>query len=327
MDERKYTVGIDIGGTTTVIGMVADTGSIVDCVKIPTVGHASPETFVGCIAAEIEKLVNRLPAQSIVAGIGVGVPCANAETGLVEGAANLPWPNFPLVRLMEDAAGMPTFITNDANAAAIGEMTYGVAQGLDNFIMLTLGTGVGAGIVVDGHLLSGSRGYAGELGHMVFPFAADRMCACGRRGCLQTVSSAGGVVETARRLLDSEAIPSSLRDIDRDALSARDIGRAAEKNDALALEVFRFTGDAIGTACASFAAFSDPDAIILFGGVAGAARFMVDAMREALEREALYVYKGRIRILTSSLPEADAALLGAASLPLHYEKKNVKKDE
>lgn len=315
-DPGSYTVGVDIGGTNTLYALVDTEGRILKRGSMPTRTGQTAEEFFHSLAQRIKGLTDGIDP-SAVAGIGVGIPCANAYTGCVEAATDLPWPSpVPVARLLEDYTGLMTFISNDANAAAVGEMKYGVARGMRDFLMLTLGTGVGGGVVCDGNVLSGSRGFAGELGHISTPKALDRMCSCGRPGCLQTVASASGVVETARRMLLSSDLPSLLRDTDPSSLTAAMIGRAADGGDPLALKVFEFTGDVVGEACASYAAMTDPDAIVLFGGVARAARHFIPYMRRALEREALHLYRDRIEILVSSLPDADAAVLGAAALPL-----------
>lgn len=303
-----------MGGTRTHIAAVGSEGEIAGRVQFGTCEAADASAFVAMIANAVAELDASTPA----IGIGIGAPCANASTGCIEAATDLPWPSpIPLASMVREATGLPTWVTNDANAAAIGEMMYGTARGLENFIMLTLGTGVGAGVVVDGHLLSGSRGFAGELGHVRFPFAANRECGCGRKGCLQTVASAGGVVRTALGMLADDCRDSSLREMDASTLTAKDVYDHAERGDALAREVFEFTGDCLGSACAEFAALADPDAIVLFGGVARALRFMERTMRRAFERDSLHLYRGRVKILESSLPDADAAILGAAALPLY----------
>lgn len=307
-----------MGGTNTHIALVDADGNITDRAHMPTTAAASAAEFASKTAALVSDLITRNDVADRVRGIGIGAPCANSATGVIEGAANLPWPSpIPLARMMEEATGLPTRIANDANAAAMGEMAYGAARGCRNFIMLTLGTGVGAGVVCDGHLLSGSRGFAGELGHVAFPFASDRKCACGRHGCLQTVASASGVVDTALRFISESDEPSTLRQADPETLTAYDIYRHATGGDPLAIRVFDFTGDCLGRACASFAAMTDPNAIVLFGGVAQAGQLLVEPMRRAFEEHALYLYRDRIRILISSLPDSDAAILGAASLPLN----------
>lgn len=308
-------LGIDLGGTNTVLGIVDCHGRILARETVPTCGHADLDAYIKAIADTFASMRATLPADARVIGAGVGAPCANQTTGCLEGATNLPWRGIvPLGRLLSEALGVPVKISNDANAAAAGERMFGSAQGIDNFIMLTLGTGVGAGIVCDGHLLGGSRGFAGELGHVTLGKGYDRECPCGRRGCLQVYAQASGVVCTALELLGSDPRESSLRAIDADRLTPLDISMAAADGDEIAIETWRRTGEVLGVAAANFLAVTDPDAIVLFGGVAKAGDLLIEPMREAMEREALFLYKNRVRILESTLPGADAAILGAAAL-------------
>lgn len=314
--EPRYTVGVDMGGTGTAFAIVDSDGRIAGRGKVPTLGFDTPADFVTKLCEEIDRLMVETHLKDKVFAIGIGAPCANAVTGVIEAATDLPWPSpIPLARLVEEKSGLPVFISNDANAAAAGEMAYGAARGCNNFIMITLGTGVGAGVVCDGHLLSGSRGFAAELGHVTVSNDPTRPCGCGRNGCLQTYCSASGVVNTARRLLADPHEPSLLREIPEKDMTTLDIFNAAVKGDKIALRTFSETGRALGEAAANFAAFTDPDLIILFGGVANAGEFIIPAMREALNKKALHLYRDRIEILRSALPDADAALLGAASLP------------
>lgn len=310
-----FTVGVDLGGTNTPFAIVDSVGHVVARDFIPT---ATPtvENWADSLSRRISDLISEKGLKGKIEGIGIGAPCANSVTGCVEAATDLPWPSpIPLASMMEARLGLTTVIANDANAAAIGEMTYGAAAGLKNFIVLTLGTGVGSGIVCDGHLLSGARGFAGELGHVTFPFAHDRLCGCGRFGCLQTVAGAKGIRETARRLLEKSGSLSLLRDIPEAERSPLAIEKAARMGDALAIEVYRFTGECIGKAVAEFAAFSDPEAVILFGGIARAGDLLLNPMREAFSECSLHLYRDRVRFLCSALNDAEAAILGAASLP------------
>lgn len=317
MSECRYSIGIDVGGTNTQIGLVDAGGRIQAKLTVPTRGHSDVPAFVDAVADSVASLVAKAGGISEVAGIGIGIPCANAATGCVEAATDLPWPSpIPIADMMAKATGLKVKISNDANAAAMGEYRYGAMRGTDNFIMLTLGTGVGAGVLCDGHLLSGSRGFAGELGHVRVRGAEDKMCSCGRKGCLQTVASAKGVVATALELMAASDRPSSLHKVPAESLTPALICRHADDGDPLALEVFEITGKVLGWACAEFAAFTDPDAIVLFGGIARASAHMLPALRRALEEKTLHLYKNRIQILTSRLPESDVAILGAASLPL-----------
>lgn len=310
-----FTVGIDLGGTNTAFAVVDSVGHILAKDSIPT-RTPSVEQWADTLASRITMMVSDLDLDGQVEGVGIGAPCANAITGCIEAATNLPWPSpIPLVNMMESRLGLRTVISNDANAAAIGEMTYGAAAGLKNFIVLTLGTSVGGGIVCDGHLLSGTRGFAGELGHVTFPFAAGRECSCGRKGCLHTVASAGGILTTARKILSESDAPSVLRDIPQEEMTTKDVAVAAGNGDRLAKRVYDFTGHCLGKAAAEFAAVTDPEAIILFGGVAKAGDLLLKPMKEAFVENALFLYNDRVRFLLSKLDDADAAILGAASLP------------
>ncbi len=311
-----FTVGVDLGGTNTVYAIVDKTGYIIDKDSFPT-QTPSVEVWADLLAEGIGRMIEHHSLQGDIAGIGIGAPSANATTGSIEGATNLPWPPpVPLANLIEARLGLPVKVNNDANAAAIGEKAYGVAAGMNDFIVLTLGTGVGGGVVCNGHLLSGARGFAGELGHVSFPFAIDRICGCGRKGCLETVASARGIVETARRMMAQSEKPSSLREIPEDQLTAKTVSEAAKAGDELAKNVFDFTGECLGKAAAEFAAFTDPEAIILFGGVAKAGDLLINPMRDAFGKHTLHLYRDRVRFLISSLEGANAALIGAASLPL-----------
>lgn len=322
--DDALTLGIDIGGTNTVFGVVDSDGRILAKGSLPTAGDATFKDFVGRIHKTVEETLAKggIPSEK-VASIGVGAPCLNTETGVIEGAVDLPWPSpLPLTDTLTEFFGVPAGGDNDANAAALGEMYYGVARGLDNFIMLTLGTGVGSAIVCDGNLLHGARGLAGELGHTIIrrdPSA--RACACGRKGCLEMYATARGVVATAREVMETTDLPSALRDLAE--LDAKAIGEAAARGDEVALETFRRTGEILGEACADFTAFSSPKAIIFFGGVAKSYPHFEEAMLKAYEENLLWVYKGQVTFLRSTLPEADAALLGAAAVGRRLLSQNV----
>lgn len=312
---QRYVLGVDVGGTNTPFGIVDMEGNILARGAIPTRGHKDAVHWADSLHAAAMKLARETGVADSLVGVGVGAPCANRTTGCIEAATDLPWPSpVPLAQMLSERFALPVAVTNDANAAAAGEMVYGVARGMRNFIMITLGTGVGSGIVCDGHLLSGARGFAGELGHVVVDDNSDRPCGCGRRGCLQTFCSAKGVVTTALRLLAADDTPSLLRSIDDHTLTALDIYEAAMQGDKIAIETYRLTGDVLGRACANFAAFSDPDAIVLFGGVSHAGDLIIKPMREAFDRHTLHLYRGRVKILRSQLGGADAAILGASAL-------------
>lgn len=311
----EHALAIDIGGTTTSLGIVDRTGKILAKSSIPTRGENTFGEYFKRLRKEMEGLVSQNGMEDKISGIGIGAPCANPFTGVIEGATDLPWPSpIPLKDIFQEATGLPVVLGNDAKASAIGEMMFGAAKGLKNFIMLTLGTGVGAGIVCDGRLLYGSRGFAGELGHVTVRRDKSRPCGCGRHDCLQNYCSAGGVVATAKEILKDSAEDSLLRNINEDEITSRYVCECAEKGDRLSLKVFEETGKVMGEACANFAAYTDPEAIIFFGGVAKALRFMEPAIREAMEENLLFLYQKRIKLLASGLEEADAALLGASAL-------------
>lgn len=313
------TLGIDIGGTNTVFGVVDDEGRILVRGKIPTTGHPTFHEFIITLYQTVkEAMANaEIDYESLVA-IGVGAPCLNHETGIIEGAVNLPWTSpLPLTFELTKAFGIPAIGENDANAAALGELFYGIAKGMDNFIMLTLGTGVGSAIICDGRLLRGKRGLAGELGHTLIRRGPEaRKCNCGRKGCLDAYASARGVVTTANELLEKRNTPSTLREITD--LDSKAIGDAASNGDAIALETMRLTGEILGEACADFTAFSSPEAFIFFGGVANAFPLFKDAMKKSFKENLLWVYDGQVRFLPSTLKETDAAILGAAAVGRDY---------
>lgn len=309
-----YYLGIDIGGTNTEFAYVDPSGCIIARGKVPTRGAASPLHLANAVHSAASLAAEEAGISPTPLSVGIGAPCSNPISGQIEGATDLPWPSpIPIADIFQKQFNAPTVLANDANAAAAGEMQFGAAKGLRNFIMLTLGTGVGSGIVCDGNVLLGSRGFAGELGHVSLGRGFSRLCSCGRKGCLQCYASASGVVATALELLAESDAPSSLRDLEQSDITPKDVALAAEEGNELALEVFRRTGAVIGEALASYAAFSDPDAVVFFGGVARAFPLMHKAIREAMEANILFLYKNRIKLLQSSLPGADAAILGAAA--------------
>lgn len=326
--KKKYSVGVDIGGTNIHVALVDSDGKIVRQERFATRDHMDVNDFVAHLSsvildqvqsagvAVIDRSTGKVSGSECnVIGIGVAAPSVNSKTRCIENPARLPWRGItPLAYMLEASTGLPVWLANDANAATIGEMVYGCARGMENFIVITLGTGVGSGIVVDGHLLNGTHGFAGELGHMTFGFAADRHCGCGRNGCMETCCNASGVVETARRMMNSTDTPSVLRELTEEQLTAKAIGEALLAGDELAAKVFHFTEDAMGRAFAEFCAFCDPEAIILFGGVADPRELNADHIKEVMDEHMLYLYRDT-KVLFSILPGADAAILGAASLP------------
>ena len=307
-------IGIDLGGTNTSIGLVNRNGTVIEQISFNT-ATPDPNQWVDRCIDYINSMLSKHKAENKIAGIGIGAPCANILTGSIEAATDLPWPSpIPLVEMVTSKTRYPVKITNDANAATIGEMIYGEAKHLKNFIVLTLGTGVGAGVVVDGHLLSGKNGFAGELGHVTFPFAVGRICGCGREGCLQTIASAKGIIATTQKFLKERTSDSLLRNIPEWSLTSKKVAEAALKGDLIAKEVFEFTGNCLGKAIAEFAAFTDPEKIILFGGVSKAGDLILGPLRKSFSENVLHLYKNT-DIVLSSIPESQAAVLGAAALP------------
>ena len=312
--KKLYTVGIDIGGTNTVFGIVDEQGHILSHDGIKTKDYPDINVYADTVAGHLRSLIEAAGGIELINGIGVGAPNANYYTGQIEQAPNLPWKGtVPLARMLRERLTLPVTLTNDANAAALGEMTYGVARGMKDFIMITLGTGVGSGIVTNGRLVYGHDGFAGELGHVIVR-RGGRLCGCGRRGCLETYCSATGIVRTVHEMLSSTDTPSLLRDIPLDKVTSKDIYDAAEQGDKLALEIFRFTGTVLGEAFADFIAFSSPEAIVLFGGLAKAGEYIMAPIREAMDANVMSIYKGKTRLLTSALKDSDAAVLGASAL-------------
>ncbi|WP_295731447.1 ROK family protein [uncultured Muribaculum sp.] len=312
---KPYVVGIDIGGTNTVFGIVDARGNVVASSSIKTGKHSDIKDYIEELKNALNNLLEANDAVDKIAGIGVGAPNGNYFTGSIEMAPNLPWKGrIPLAELLKEAFGVPVAVTNDANAAAIGEMTYGVARGMKDFIMITLGTGVGSGIVVNGQLVYGHDGFAGELGHVIVKPSNGRMCGCGRTGCLEAYCSATGVARTAREFLETRTDKSLLRDIPVEEITSKDVYDAAIKGDKLAKEIFEYTGKIMGEAFANFIAFSSPEAIVLFGGLSRAGDLLMKPIQEAMDRNTLNIFKGKTKLLLSELKEGDAAVLGASAL-------------
>ena len=312
--EKPYVIGIDMGGTNTVFGIVDARGNVISKGAIKT-DNPDINDYVLNLKTELTKLIDAAGGIEKIKGIGAGCPNGNYYTGNIEFAPNLPWKGVvPFATLLSEAFGIPAAITNDANAAAVGEMTYGVARGMKNFIMITLGTGVGSGIVIDGKIVYGHDGFAGELGHVRVVRNDGRLCGCGREGCLETYSSATGVARTAREFLEMSDKQSSLRLVEPKMITSKDVFDAAMQDDELAKEVFEYTGKILGEAFADFIAFSAPEAIILFGGLAKSGDLILKPVVENMEKNLLAIWKGKVKVLFSALKEADAAVLGASAL-------------
>lgn len=314
-DVKSYVIGLDLGGTNSVFGIVDRSGKVLATTSIKTQAYQDVDAYVGASVEALMQIVNQVGGLEQIQAMGIGAPSANYYKGTIEHAANLVWAKgiVPLADMFSQKLGIPVAITNDANAAALGEMNYGVAVGMKNFIEITLGTGVGSGIVANGQLLYGSDGFAGELGHMVVK-PEGRQCGCGRKGCLETYCSATGVVRTTLEMLQSSDAKTPLRDIARGELTSLDVYRAATQGDEFAIEVFRRTGEAIGEACANIATFLSPEAFVFFGGLANAGDLLFKPMEEAYNKHVLYLYKGKAKFLKSGLDGASAAILGASAI-------------
>lgn len=309
---RNLALGIDIGGTNTSFGLVNRRGEIVVQSRIKTVGHATVADYIAHLKDALDPVLDEAGRTNII-GAGVGAPNANYFTGEIINAANLLWKGvIPIAHLLNEALGMPVTVNNDANAATIGEMTYGAAKGMRDFIMVTLGTGVGSGFVANGQLIYGHDGLAGELGHVI-AVRNGRPCGCGRKGCLETYASATGIVQTAREWLQQHDDETMLRQYG-DALTARDIHLAGDAGDAAALAVFEQTGDILGQILADMVAITSPQAIIFFGGLAKAGKLIIAPTQHSFEDNLLSIYRNKVALLPSALRDADAAILGASAL-------------
>ena len=308
-------VGIDVGGQTTKIGVVDSMGTVLAQTVIRTDTYTEIAPYIAELAEAVNKVIKDSGKEDKIRGVGVGAPNGNYYTGTIENAPNLLWgrQKVEFAKLLSEAmGGIPVALTNDANAAAVGEMTYGAAKGMKNFIMITLGTGVGSGIVINGEVLYGHDGFAGELGHNSAVRNNGRTCGCGKTGCLETYASATGVARTAREWLELSDEPSVLRSLDK--IASKDVYDAAKEGDKLALKIFDFTGRILGRSFADFIAFSAPEAIVLFGGLARAKEFLTAPIEEAMNENVLPLWKNKVKLVFSQLKESDAAILGASAL-------------
>lgn len=316
--ERPYVIGLDLGGTNAVFGIVDKDANIVAQTSVKTQEYDTVEEFVDACVAALKPVIENVGGIGKIHGMGAGAPNGNFHSGTIEFAPNLKWANnkvVPLAKMFSERLGIDVALTNDANAAALGEMYYGAAKGMKDFIVITLGTGVGSGIVVNGELLYGHDGFAGELGHVTMVRGEEgRPCGCGRKGCLEAYCSATGVARTAREILAKDNRPSLLRDIDPEKIESYDVFKAANQGDEIAKEIFQFTGRMLGQACADMAAFSSPEAFIFFGGLAKSGALIMDPIKQAYDENVLKIFKGKAKFLLSALDGAGAAVLGAAAL-------------
>ena len=313
---QNLVIGIDVGGQTTKCGIVDARGSVLSQTVIRSDNHTDVAPFIAELAEALNRIIAEAKAEGQIRGIGVGAPNGNYYTGTIESAVNLVWGGtkiIPFAKLLsEQMNGIPVSLTNDANAAAMGEMTYGAARGMKNFIMITLGTGVGSGIVINGEVVYGHDGFAGELGHTCAVRHNGRQCNCGKTGCLEAYASAMGVARTAREWLEMSDEPSVLRSLDK--ISSKDVYEAAKEGDKLAIKIFEFTGRILGEKFADFIEFSAPEAIVLFGGLARAKEFLFEPIQKAMDENVLSLWKGKVKLVFSQLKESDAAILGASAL-------------
>lgn len=312
---KSLVIGLDLGGTNSVFGVVDSKGEIIATTSIKTQAYPSVDQYIMGSVKAIKQIAEQVGGMEKIRAMGIGAPCGNYYKGTIEHAANLVWAKgiVPLANMFVNELGIPVVVTNDAKAAAMGEMKYGVAVGMNNFVELTLGTGVGSGIVANGQLIYGFDGFAGELGHMIVE-PDGRPCGCGRKGCLETYCSATGVVRTAIAMLEESPEATSLRDIATDKLTSYEVYKAAMAGDAMAQEVFKQTGRRIGIACANIATFLSPEAFIFFGGLAQAGELLLRPIEEAYNENVLSLYKGKARFLMSGLDGAKAAILGASAI-------------
>jgi len=314
MDKKPYVIGLDLGGTNSEFGIVDQNANIVASTRVKTAGHGDVIQYVDDCVAALQPIIEQVGGIEKIHAMGIGAPNGNYYTGCIEFAPNLPWKgNVPLAQLFSERLGIPVRLTNDANAAAMGEMQYGVARGMQNFIMITLGTGVGSGIVCNGQMVLGCDGMAGELGHVIVE-KDGRQCGCGRKGCLECYCSATGIARTAREILETTDKPTSLRNIPLDQVDGLAITLAAREGDPVALEIFEYTGRILGEACANFAAFSSPEAFIFFGGLSKAGDLIMKPIKKAYDENVLKVFKDKAKFLLSELDGAGAAVLGASAL-------------
>lgn len=310
---KEIALGIDIGGTNTAFGFIDKEGICISEGNLPTQKHADVEDYLDELFQLIETAKSNLTYDIDIKGIGIGAPNACYFTGTIEQAANLRWKgSIPLVELVQKRLNVPVYITNDANAAAMGEKVFGAARDMNNFMVITLGTGLGSGIFANGDILYGHDGFAGEVGHMIVR-KSGRECGCGRKGCLETYVSATGVKRSVYKLLARHNGGSELRDIPFNQLTAKMVAEAAHRGDKVARETFTYTGTILGEVLANVVAVTSPEAIFLFGGLTKAGDILFDPVRETLEKNLLSIYKNKIKVLPSGLSD-NAAVLGCAAL-------------
>lgn len=312
---NEFAIGIDIGGTNTKYGVVNHRGDIFEKGELRTDAFPRVEDYVEALGEVLDPIIHKY-ADGKIKGIGIGAPNGNFYTGTIEYAPNLHWKGvIPMTKLVTNRFLLPSSLTNDANAAAVGEMNYGAARGMRDFIMITLGTGVGSGIVANGQLIYGHDGFAGELGHTIIRPGGRKHWGTEQLGSLEAYCSATGIVLTAKELLEQNPNePSLLRDHNPEEFTAKLVFECADKGDKIAKEVYEYTGRILGEALANFIMFSSPEAIILFGGVIKAGDLLLNPTREHMEKNLLPIFRNKVKLIFSELKEADAAILGASAL-------------
>ena len=314
---KPYVIGLDLGGTNSVFGIVDSRGDIKATTAIKTQAYDNVEDYVKASIEALNIIIDQVGGIENIKAMGIGAPNANYYKGTIEFAPNIAWAHsccVPLAEMFSKELGVPVAITNDANAAALGEMNYGVARGMKNFIMLTLGTGVGSGIVINGQMVYGCDGFAGELGHVIMRRDNGRSCGCGRTGCLEAYCSATGVARTAREFLSTSDMPSLLREYKPEDITSLEVSIAAGKGDELAKKVYDFTGEMLGEACADFAAFASPEAFVFFGGLTKAGDLIMEPIKTSYDEHVMPVFKGKAQFLISGLDGSSAAVLGASAI-------------
>ncbi|MFZ1527840.1 MAG: ROK family protein [Ferruginibacter sp.] len=316
MDNKPFAVGIDIGGTNTKFGIVNRNGEIIEQDRMLSNTHDVVEDFIDDLYGILMPMIDRAGGADQFVGIGMGAPNGNVYTGTIEYAPNLKWKGIiPIAKLMEEKFGLKTRLTNDANAAAMGEMIFGCAKGCKHFITITLGTGVGSGIVIDGRMVVGHDGFAGELGHTIIRPGGRLHKSTGMRGSLEAYASATGVRDTAIEMLQVHPEEDSLlRDYSLNDLTSQTVYECAMKGDKVANEIFDFTGEILGESLANFVMFSSPEKIVLFGGLTKAGDLLMKPTRKAMEANLLPIFQNKVKLIFSELKEADAAILGASAL-------------
>jgi glucokinase len=313
---QPVALGVDIGGTNTKFGYVDAGGNCLAIDSMPTNSYEPPEIFFRRLKEHSLLLLQSIDAKAELVGVGIGAPNANFHKGTIERPPNLEWEHVEVGSELSKFFDVPSAVTNDAKAAAIGEMLFGAGQGMHDFILITLGTGLGSGIVSNGQLVYGADGFAGEIGHTIVD-GNGRLCGCGRRGCLEAYCSATGACRTAMELMSDTLAPSSLRNISPSSLTAEMISDAAHKGDKLALLVFEHTGRTLGAKLSDSVAHLSPEAIIIAGGLAAAWDLFIDALQNSFEEHLFPIYRGKIKILKSKLIEGNPAVLGASALIWH----------